>query len=806
MRNATNASDNTPSQHASTIPAPSSAAVFPRAPETPPHNLPAETSSFIGRDREIAALQQLLSTARLVTLTGPGGSGKTRLALRVATQVIDRFPDGVWWIELAALVDETLVPQAIANAFGLREVPGQPLIETLIAHLRPKELLMVIDDWEHLVTACAYLVEKLLRACPRLKILAASREPLAVAGENLFQVSTLSLPESIEDLPVKLLESESVRLFVERAHSITPLWELTPQNARSVAQLCCRLDGIPLAIELAAARVKVLKVENIAARLDDRFSLLTTGNRTALPRHQTLRATIDWSYDLLPQDASLLFRRLAVFKGGFTLDAAEHVCSVQPLPLPSVLDLLTRLIDRSLVVTDDQHAEERYRMLETIHEYARDKLLESGESEHMHARRLDYFMKLAEQAEPQLTGPAQGEWLKRLKDDHDNLCAALEWSRGEHTDTLLGLRLAGALWRFWYMRGYYSEGSRFLQEAIRRDRSGSAASRAKALNGAGLLAHSLGDYDGAQTFLQESVELFRQVGDARGTAFALTNLGLQFYSQRKFEPATMLLQSSLDLARIAGDKQLVALALNGLGEISRYQGNLERAHELYTESLDLARASGDTQRILEPMFNLGAVAHRQGDQAAARSLLTEGLRISQHAGDMRLLVTNLGGLAGVWGALGDRERAARLFGAADRMRDEIQYQLEGIDRAEYDRDISFVRAAMSSESFETALAQGRVLTLEQAIEYALEPPREPAPPQPISIQPAESFGGLTARERQVAAHIAHGESNREIAEVLVVTERTVESHVTNILNKLGFTTRAQIRKWAQANGLGTRNS
>lgn len=743
-----------------------------------------------------------MSIARLVTLTGPGGSGKTRLALRVATDVIDQFPDGVWWIELAALADETLVPQAIANAFGVREVPRQTLAETLIAHLRPKELLLVIDDWEHLVTACAYLVERLLRSCPLLKILAASREPLAIPGENLYQVSTLSLPASIEDSPVKLLESESVRLFVERAHSVTPLWELTPQNARSVAQICRRLDGIPLAIELAAARVKVLKVEHIAARLDDRFNLLTTGSRTALPRHQTLRATIDWSYDLLPEDARLLFRRLAVFAGGFALDAAEHVCSDRPLALPTILDLLTRLIDRSLVVIDQQHDEERYRMLETIHEYARDKLNESGESEHVHTHQLDYFMKFAEQAEPQLTGPAQGDWLKRLERDHDNLCAALEWSRREHIDALPGLRLAGALWRFWYMRGYYSEGSRFLQEAIRRDRSGSPAARAKALNGAGLLAHALGDYEGAQTFLQESVELYKQVGDERGTAFALTNLGLQFYSQHKFEPATMLLQSSLDLARKVGDKQLVALALNGLGEVARYQADHARARELYTESLELARASGDTQRIVEPMFNLGAVAHRQGDDTAARSLLMEGLKISQQVGDMRLIVAYLGGLAGVWGALGEGERAARLFGAADRLRGEIQYQLEDIDRAEYDRDLTAVRAAMSAESFETGVAQGRALTLDHAIEYALEPPREQAAHPPISGKAAaQTFGGLTARERQVAAHIAQGESNHEIAEALVVSERTVESHVTNILNKLGFTTRAQIRKWGQENGL-----
>jgi predicted ATPase len=412
------------------------------------HNLPRQLTSFIGREREMGEVKEFLATTRLLTLTGSGGCGKTRLALQVAADLLEAYADGVWLVELAALADPTLVPQTVASALGVREQPVRPLTETLVDYLQPKVLLLILDNCEHLLTASAQLANALLRSCPRLRMLASSRQGLGIAGERTYRVPSLSLPQPRPLPPVeRLTDYEAVRLFVERAVFTQPSFAITDQNAPAVAQVCERLDGIPLAIELAAARVKALPVEKLNERLDDMFRLLTGGSRTALPRQQTLRALIDWSYDLLSEPERALLRRLSAFAGGWTLEAAEAVGVGEGVEEWEVLDLLTSLVEKSLVLYEEREGEGRYRLLETVRQYARDRLLESEEGEAVRTRHLEFFLHWAE----------QGPGLERLETEHDNLRAALAWS-GAQRQGDVGLRLGGAMGGFWHVRGYWTEG------------------------------------------------------------------------------------------------------------------------------------------------------------------------------------------------------------------------------------------------------------------------------------------------------------------------------------------------------------
>ncbi len=410
--------------------------------DTLPNNLPRQLTSFIGRERETAEIKRQFTTTYLLTLTGTGGSGKTRLGLQVAADVIDEFPDGVWWVDLAALADPPLVPQTVASTLSLREQPGRPLIETLLEHLQPRTLLLVLDNCEHLLFACAQLVDALLRGCPHFKTLVTSREGLGIAGETLYPVPSLSTPDPQRvPPPEQLAHYEAVQLFTERAMAIQPTFRVTQRNAEAVAQVCRRLDGIPLAVELAAARVKVLPVDQIASRLDDQFRLLTGGSRMALPRHQTLRAAMDWSHNLLSDPERTMLRRLSVFAGGWTLEAAEAVCMGEGVEATDPLDLMTRLVDKSLVIAEARDGQGRYRLLETVRQYSRDRLLESGEAEVVRKRHRDFFLALGESAETHRGGPNQVMWLDRLEAEHDNLRAALEWSLGGG-DAEAALRLA----------------------------------------------------------------------------------------------------------------------------------------------------------------------------------------------------------------------------------------------------------------------------------------------------------------------------------------------------------------------------
>jgi predicted ATPase/DNA-binding CsgD family transcriptional regulator len=844
--------------------------------DTIPKNMPLQLSSFVGREHEIAEVKHLLATSRLITLTGAGGCGKTRLALEVATHVLHTFPDGVWLVTYAPLADPALVPQVAASVLGVREQPGQPLSASLTSYLGEKHLLLVLDNCEHLVEACARLTELLLQACPQLQILATSREALNLGGEVSLPVPSLSSPEP-QHLPTleALTQFDAVRLFSERAVAAQPHFEVSAENAISVAQICHRLDGIPLAIELAAGRTKALSVQQIAARLDDRFRLLTSGSRTALPRQQTLRGAIDWSYDLLSEPEKSLLRRLSVFAGGWTLEAAVAVCA------EDVLDGLFQLVNKSLVLLEAREGETRYRCLETIREYAREKFQASGEVEDTRSRHLHYFLNMAEEAEPKLTGDERFVWTARLEADYDNLRVAWAYSQ-QADDAEAELRLAGALSNFWSYSNYQNEGRQWLEQALVRAQRliPSKKVRAKILFGTGLLLTFAGPLSIARERLAESAALFKELGDQRRQAYALEQLGRAIATEGDLATARPLLEESLALAQAVGDKWLrvhalsalgdllqnandprarpmlednLALArelddkfqlgaallflagldvkqgdlstaqartdealaifqatgkkeglqwaLGSLGDLARLEGDYEHAGTLYEEALSQARDVG--VGVTWNLHNLGHVAQHHGEHARATGLFKESLSLRQQEGEKEGVAEALAGLAGVAAATQQPERAARLFGVAEKVRDAIHRDIRRQNREPYDLYLPLARAQLGEAAFTKAWAEGRAVTLEQAIHYALaEPATLPEATAASLERPSASrksqqtAGGLTAREREVAVLIAQGKTNRAIATELVVSIKTVEAHITRILSKLGFSSRSQIAGWA----------
>lgn len=665
------------------------------------HNLPAAISTFIGRQREVAQITRLLAEAPLVTLTGAGGSGKTRLALEVATNVLPGFPGGVWLVELASLSDPVLVLQSVASTLGVREAPGRPLLDTLRDYLQPKKLLLVLDNCEHLITACAQLAETLLRTTPNVRILATSREVLGIAGERTYRVPSLSCPD-LKNLPPhdQLMSYEAIQLFVERAAASQPGIALTATSAIAVARVVHQLDGIPLAIELAAARTKTLSVDQIAERLGDRFRLLTGGSRTAMPRHQTLRATIDWSYELLPEPERALFRRLAIFAGDFTLQAVEAICAGEAIDRHRVLDLLTHLVDKSLVLVIATDGEARYRLLESIRQYGRERLYELAEDAAVRRRYLDWYVDVAETAEPELRGPRQLVWLERLEAEHDNLRAALDASLGEPSAES-GLRLAAALHHFWAMRGYLSEGRDWLEGLLAPRNGESELTRARALYGAAILAAHQGDYKqatalceearvlyqahqdmpgiaavltvqgnvarnqgdftAARSLLEESVAIWRRVDDARGLADALTQFGILARSQGDYARARGLFEDSLALWRRVGDKWGLAASLTNLGLTVGNQGDYTQASALHEESLALRRELGDRVNLGGSLLSLGTVALNLGHYERAKELFEESLTLRREVGDKPNIAASLGNLGIIAYYQADYEQAGRLL-------------------------------------------------------------------------------------------------------------------------------------------------
>lgn len=635
-----------------------------------PNNLPIQLASFIGREREMAEVKRLLSATRLLTLIGPGGCGKTRLALHVVADLIDEFPDGVWLAELAAVSDPKRVPQTVASALGVREEPGRALLTTLSESLRAKQLLLVLDNCEHLVPECADMANALLLVNPKLKILTTSRQTLGTGGETVYSVPSLCVPDlrarpSLEDLT----QSEAVRLFVERATLSRPDFRLTNANALAVAQICRSLDGIPLAIELAAARVKVLSMPQIADRLEKRFWLLTGGSRTVLPRQQTLQAMMDWSYDLLVEKERMLLRRLAVFVSGFALETAEGVCVGNGVTEHEVMDLLTHLVDRSLVMVDQRGAETRYRLLETVRQYSRDRLLESGETPTVRKRHRDWYLALAERTEPMLLGPDEG-CLDRLEIEHDNLRAALEQSL-RSGEVEAGLRLAGALSRFWQVRGYWTEGRQWLETGLDASSGTAPALRAKAMNAAGILALNQGDYERARALSEASLVIQRELEDKRGIGSSLRILGNVMYEQGNYRAAGELHEQSLAYGREVDDKHAVAASLVNLAIVADHEGDYGRAVSLCEESLTLFREVRDTRGTAFALNMLGILASDQGDYVTARSRYEESLVIQRELGDKRGIASSLSNLARVAREQSDYTAARALYEESLALRREL---------------------------------------------------------------------------------------------------------------------------------------
>ena len=731
--------------------------------EAMPNNLPRQLTSFVGRLRETEEVKLLLSTSYLLTLTGSGGVGKTRLAVQVGAEVLDGFKDGVWLVQLAPLSDSALVPQTVASVLSVSEQPGRRVLATLVDYLRRKELLLLLDNCEHLIAPCAELAETLLRACQHLRILATSREMLGVSGEMTWPVPALSLPDPRHlPPPETLAQYEAVGLFVERAGGALPGFALTAQNGPAIAEICHRLDGIPLAIELAAARIRVLSVAQIAARLADSFGLLTKGVRAALPHHQTLRTAMDWSYNLLSQKERTVFRRLSVFAGGWTLEAAEVVCADEGVESGEVLNLLSELVDKSLAVAEELRGEARHRLLETVRQYAQSKLEEAGETEPVRTRHRDWYLGLAEQAGTAFQGPGQGLWLDRLEREHDNLRAALTWSqRNEEAET--GLLLAVLLWWFWFVRGYYSEGYDYLESMLALSQSGAAAilpaARARALFGAGSLAWRRGHHARSVTLLEEGLALFREVGDKRGIADSLASLSLALLFRGDYGQAAGLGKEILEITRELGDTRGIANALTIMGLAVAFQGNHDQAIALHTESLARFQEAGDLWGVSWSLFNLGDAARHQGDHARATPLLEkslelfrqlgekggighalngmailarqqtdyeratvlhrESLEIRKGLGDAHGVAESLEGLAAVAALQGKARLAAGLFGAAEALREGIGAPLPPDERPDYDRSLATLREALEGELFAAAWADGKAMTLEQAIERAM---------------------------------------------------------------------------------------
>jgi len=693
----------------------------PSAAEARRHNLPHPLTSFIGHEDDLTGYVEVLKQVRLLTLTGIGGCGKTRLAIKLAERVLPSFPDGAWFVDLAPLSDAERVPLTVIAALGVRKHADQPLIETLCEHLASRQTLLVLDNCEHLTAACAELAQRLLNAAPGVCVLATSREGLNVPGERTVTVRSLALPAIGSEHDISRLEScETVRLFVERARLAVTKFSLDAKTAPAVAEICRRLDGIPLAIELAAARVKVLSVEEIRARLDDRFRLLTGGRTTALGRQQTLLAAIQWSYDHLAPDEQQLLRLLSVFAGGWKLDGAMRVVGDQADEY-EVLDLLTRLLDRSLVTIErTESGTTRYAMLETVRQYAQERLNQSEDGAAARTRHLDFYVALAEEAEPELSGRRQGEWLGGLKTELDNLLQALAWCDDAKDGAESGVRLTYALLDFWLHTGLTELGYQVTLAAL--GRAGAATRnrvRTRALVGAGSLSDCLGRYGEANGHLEEALSIAREIGDNKLVVKALIALGCLANEEGSSESALGRLEESLTLARNLGDKVLVARALNASGEVYRAAGNMEAAQPLYEESLALGREQENVTIITTVCDNLARVFISRGEPERARDLVLEAVTISAAAGSKWTALCAFDVTAGLGAVATDWTFAAQMRGAAEARLKDMKYKRDRPDEAFLAPWTARMREALGDTAYIAAFESGYARSHEQAAAEAV---------------------------------------------------------------------------------------
>lgn len=696
-----------------------------RSLESVPNNLPVQLTSFIGRERELSEVKRLLGSTRLLTLTGTGGTGKTRLSLQVAAELLEQFHDGVWFVEFATISDPALVIETVAAAIDVRQEVERPLVATLTSFFRNKHLLLIFDNCEHVVAACARLAESLLRSCPQLRLLASSREPLGIAGETAWPLPPLSLPDHWREITAgpdaieRLTQYEAVRLFIDRATIARPAFQLTNDNVHLVAQICWRLDGIALAIELAAARIRVLTLQQIVDRIDDRFHLLTTGSRTAVPRQQTLRSLIDWSHDLLTDPERMLFRRLSVFARGRTLEAIEEVCSCHSLQAYEIVDLLGLLVDKSLVYVEKtpEHGA-RYYMLESIWDYADEKLREAGEKDMFRTRHLDYFVDLTERASEKLRGPDQKEWIQQLELEDINMRFGVETSLEVPGQVAKGLRLLTAAQRFVEVRGLFKDVRDHLAKLLAHPEAAARdAIRAQALATAGGLSWRADDVPATLVYHTEALEIFRELGDQAGVAQALADLGFHALDARDFARAKAFLDESSSLAETLGQSRIMAHIKHVRGVMAAGEGDFERALALDEESLALYRQLGDTWQCIIVAWNVGVNAAALKRFHVARRHLTECLQGGLDLGNRWSISYPLEAFACLAIAEGKYELGARLYGASDAQRAHFGLAPQPADHPAL-QAILAEATEFSGPKIDAARHEGRRMTLDEAVAVA----------------------------------------------------------------------------------------
>ena len=688
-----------------------------------PNNLPPQLTTFVGRRQGIAEIKALLQNTRLVTLTGAGGVGKSRLSLQVAADLLEVWEDGVWLVELGLVLSPTLLPSAITEALGVRQESGRAPAVALIERLQARRLLLVLDNCEHLTASCAALITNLLRTCTDLRVLATSREPLGVVGEQTYRVSSLSLPSINRQMTAGgVAASEAVRLFAERAALVQPSFAVTDANALTVAELCLQLDGLPLAIELAAARVRSMPLSEIGAHLDARCRLLTGGTSCVLPRHQALTAAMDWSYELLSPLEQQLFRCLSVFVGGWTLTAAETVCSGDDADTVRIVESLTGLVDKSLVLFQED-GKERYRMLETLRSYAASRLAESGEQDRLRNQHLTWCLSLAQEAEPHLRGAGRADWLDRLEIERDNLRTALATSQSGELASFdadrsmshggSALELASAIWRFWWQRGGFLEGWHWLEgalaatDSIENDDAAWQRLRAKALSATGCLARESGDYEAADRRFAEALAIRSSLGDEQIAALILMDMGGSAMYQGQIGVARDLFEAALATFRTSDNSQRVAGALTNLGTLNYFDGNYKAAREHHLESLDTFHKLKDEWSVCLTLCNLARTACREGDQEQAHMWLVEAAAYQERLRDKRMAVCLAENKALFAAIMGDATESARLLGSAEAMREQTGLALPPVERSENEQLHGTLRDVLGKTVFDAAYLAGK---------------------------------------------------------------------------------------------------
>jgi predicted ATPase/DNA-binding CsgD family transcriptional regulator len=844
--------------------------------------LPIPLTSLLGREQDSLAVLSLIHRTgiRLVTLTGPGGVGKTRLGIQVASQLLDSFAGHVAFVPLTPIRDASSLLATIVQALGLQTEGRHDVFRLLAAYLEDKDLLLFLDNFEHLMTAAPQIAQ-LLGMCPRLKVLVTSRAALRISGEHEYPVAPLSLPDlkSTPDLEL-LAQVPAVALFMQRARALRPDFCLTHTNGPAIAEICVRLDGLPLAIELAAARIKLLSPQAMLAQLSGDFrargALLSGGSQDLPGRQQSLRATLGWSYGLLNRAEQMLFRRLAIFTGGFTLEAAEAVAAAPAIEQGkmgayTVLDLLAHLMDQSLLThlldtVDENDDVPRYALLDTLREFGLEQLAQSGELEQIQQVHAAYYLALAEEAEPELTGAERRFWLERLDAEHDNLLAALR-SALDRRDHATALRLAGSLWWFWYLRGYQNKGRRWLEEVISAagifpapsgkrsakpepeiDRA-MELSQARTLAGAGILAHYQGDSSRTSALCGESLARFRRLGDKHGIAIALHGLaavarsggnyaaaramyrkglalfqevgdkwfteytrfylGVTFWLEGDWDAAEPLFQACMSGYSVLGDRKGISYAHFGLAHVALGRGHYAPARAHFEQALETKRGLGDRLSVGRILHGLGEVAFGQDDLAAAQDLHQQSAAIFHELHDLPLLFWSLDSMAGVAVAQGHPARGVRLFGAAAALRSAIGVPQPPFRRARYERILALGRSQLDEATAAQAWAQGQAMTVEQAVQYASTPAAnashassgKQAPQTQATQQETSPLSELTNREVEVLRLVAAGMTDAQVAEQLVLSVRTINSHLRSIYSKLGVNTRTAASRYAVEHGL-----